>query len=141
MGIRDFLRKDVDQGVFALDAAGEREVRQFRAGEKFRLIFALMQNNLLHVVERHAEPRVHLVRFFEAEFDQFGADEFADQRAGQNADVEADDLLFDLIADDFGGASVEIRFADQRVDDALFIPLFKVLARCSDVELGRHKFL
>ena len=139
MRVRDFLREDVDQGVFALDAAGEREIRQFRPGQKFRLMLALMQDNLLHVIERDAEPRVHFMGFFEAMLNQFRADQLADERAGHDADVQPDNLRFHLVADLLGGAAVKIGFPNQRVDDALFIPFLQIFAGGSDVQLFRHR--
>ena len=72
-------------------------------------------------------------RFFQAVFQEFDVDQFADQRRGDRLRIFiARDLVLDLDADLFGDLAVEFGFLDQRVDDLFPVPADDVVARGPD---------
>ena len=117
--VGDLRGEDPQQRVLLLDVLGERQVGRLGAVRDVRVLLVRREQQLLDVVERHAEPGVQPARALEAVLEQLGVDELADQRRGQGAGVEGADLLLDLAADQPGGLLVEERLAHQRLDDAL----------------------
>ena len=117
--VGDLRGEDPQQRVLLLDVLREREVRRLGAVRDVRVLLVRREQQLLHVVERHAEPGVQPARALEAVLEQLGVDEFADQRRRERAGVKGADLLLDLAADQPGGLLIEERLAHQRLDDAL----------------------
>ena len=122
MGVAHFPGEDVMEGVFPLDPLGKDEVRPFGGVGDIGVLLVLMEDELPDVVPGKPEAGVEPPGLFHPPLDQFGVDQFADERRREQADPRSDDLLLHLLADRLGGRFVDRRLADQGLDDALPVP-------------------
>jgi hypothetical protein len=64
VGIGDLLRKNGEQGILLLDPFSQSEIGGFRTMRDIGILFIRMENELVHVVEGHAETGVHSAGLF-----------------------------------------------------------------------------
>ena len=134
VGVGHVRGEDVQQGVFLLDALGQGQVGGLGAMGNVGVFLVVLDQELVHVVERHPEAGMHAPGLFQPHLQELGVDQFADQRSGDGLDRAGLDGFFHVAADFLGGIAVDEGLAQQGVDDALAVPAGDVFLGGADEE-------
>ena len=89
MSVGHFLGKDREQGVLFLDSFGQGQIRRLRAVGDIGILFIGMEDELIHIVERHSKTGVHLPCLLKTFFDELGVHQFSDERGCDHSDLGA----------------------------------------------------
>ena len=123
VGIGDLLGKDGEQGIFLLDPLGQGQVGGLGPVGNIGILFVGVEDELIHIVERHSQTGMHLAGLFQPPLDQFGIHQLTDQGSGDHPDLGRGDQIFHLPGDLFRRIQIDIGFPNEGIDDPLSIPV------------------
>ena len=116
MRVGDVLGKNGEEGELLLYPFGQGEVRRLRPVGHVRVLLVRMEDQVVHVVDRHTEPGMHPPGRLQPLLDQLRVDELPDQRGRHHLDARLHDQLLHAPADGRGRIPVDHRLPHQGVD-------------------------
>ncbi len=123
MSIGGLLRKDGEKSILLFNSLCKGEIGCLRSVRDIRILFIGMEDELVHIIKGHTQPGVHLAGLFQTPFNQFGVNQFADQRRGNHFDLGSDDQILHFPGNLFCRIDINISFSEQGIDDPLTIPI------------------
>ncbi len=87
MRVGDFLGEDGKQGVLLFDPFRQGEVGGFRAMRDIGILLVGMEDQLIHVVKGHTQPRMPLAHLLQSPLDQFRVHQLPDEGGGHHGDI------------------------------------------------------